>query len=433
MTGWLAGSAAAPFPIPTGTPLGGYMARTSGATSTLDPLQIGALHLETHGRSLTIVTADVIGVDRELRDRIATASGLDPATIILCASHTHSGPQGIVHRLHPIEPDAEDGTLRNRFVAIAADCVHRARARLEPVFLSIATASAAGSWTNRNAPEGPADRRLRLLATQRGDGAIQTIIAHTPCHPTVLGAESSAVSADLSGGIRRAISAFPEMAGVTILSLTGSAGDISTRYVRQAATPAEIDRLAANAVRNVREALRSAHGIAATESSLQRRTVSIALPTFREDLSADPHAEMVAAREAMVAAQGNATPPALRQAITRYQGALLRWQMAGSGDTGETKPIPATLVSLDDATALAALPVELFTSLGATIERASPFAETVIVGYANGYAGYVADAAAWDAGTYEALASPFARRAGDVLTEGVIEALRGLRGGIGRA
>ncbi|MGN6030991.1 MAG: hypothetical protein ACTHQE_04935, partial [Thermomicrobiales bacterium] len=60
--GWRAGCAATTLPIAPGTSLGGYMARTSGASTTLDPLQVGALHLETQGRSLTLVTVDAIGV-----------------------------------------------------------------------------------------------------------------------------------------------------------------------------------------------------------------------------------------------------------------------------------------------------------------------------------------------------------------------------------
>lgn len=428
--GWRGGCATAPLPIDPGTPLGGYMARTSGATGTLDPLQIGVLRLETRGRALTLVTVDAIGVDGVLRDRIAGAAGLPPETVLLAASHTHSGPQGIVRRLHPIEPDTGDAAIRERVVTLAASCIEHARTTMEPVTLGLATADASGAWANRNDSAGPVDSRLRLLTTQRGDGSFQAIVALTTCHPTVLGAESTIVSADLSGGIRRAIAALPAAQGAPVLSLTGAAGDTSTRFTRQMATPSEIDRLATIATRGVPRALATPTPIGADDTSLRHQQATIVLPSFREDLAADPDAEVNAAEAALraVEAAGNAPgSAALRQAITRHQGAILRARMAG--DDGAT---PATIAadawSLAATTALIALPVELFASLGARIERESPYAATLVVAYANGYAGYVADAAAWDAGTYEALASPFARRAGDVLVAEVGGALRTLRG-----
>ena len=432
--GWRAGCATATLPIDPGTPLGGYMARTSGATGTLDPLQVGVLHLATQGRALTIVTVDAIGMDGALRNRIAEAAGLPPETVLLAASHTHSGPQGIVRRLHPIEPDTGDEEIRDRVVRLAASCIEHARTTMEPVTLGLATADASGAWANRNDPAGPVDSRLRLLTTQRGDGSFQAIVALTACHPTILGAESTVVSADLSGGIRRAIAGMPVARGATILSLTGAAGDTSTRFTRTSATPDEIERLAAIATRDVPPALADLTPIGADDTSLRHHRTAIALPSFREDLAADPDAEVNAAEAALrvVEAAGNApgSPalrPTLRQAITRHQGAILRARMA-SDDGATPGAIAADAWSLDATTALIALPVELFASLGARIEGESPFAATLVVGYANGYAGYVADAAAWDAGTYEALASPFARRAGDVLVAEAGSGLRALHG-----
>jgi hypothetical protein len=75
--------------------------------------------------------------------------------------------------------------------------------------------------------------------------------------------------------------------------------------------------------------------------------------------------------------------------------------------------------------ALAGVPGELFASLGAQIEAATT-TTTWVVGYANGYAGYIPDRAAYAAGTYEALASPFGEGVGDVVVDGAIRALRHL-------
>ena len=65
--------------------------------------------------------------------------------------------------------------------------------------------------------------------------------------------------------------------------------------------------------------------------------------------------------------------------------------------------------------ALVAIPGELLATLGRDITTASPFPTTLILGYTNGYLGYLADAASHDAATYEALASPFAPEAADAV------------------
>src|SRR3712207_5503183 len=115
MIGWRSGAAVVPFPVPVETPLAGYAARTGPATGTLDELRVGALVLTGGERKLAMVAADVVAIDAGLVDEVARAAGLDRTELLLCASHTHSGPAGIVPRLHPTEPSATDPALRRRF------------------------------------------------------------------------------------------------------------------------------------------------------------------------------------------------------------------------------------------------------------------------------------------------------------------------------
>ncbi|MGI8405575.1 MAG: hypothetical protein ACR2OE_12585 [Thermomicrobiales bacterium] len=201
--GWQAGSAIASFPIAPGTPLGGYLDRAGPSTATLDELQIGALVLRCGNRRLAIVTADVVGVDTALVDTMANASGIPRVELLLSASHTHSGPRAIVERLHPADPSVLDPGLRARFVATAARVLAEANERCEPVTLATCEWHAHGTWSNRNDRHGPNDTRIRLLTARRSDRSLQTAIALVACHPTILGASSMVISADLIGGIRR--------------------------------------------------------------------------------------------------------------------------------------------------------------------------------------------------------------------------------------
>jgi len=70
---------------------------------------------------------------------------------------------------------------------------------------------------------------------------------------------------------------------------------------------------------------------------------------------------------------------------------------------------------LGNALNLIAISGESFTSLGASIQAASPL-PTWEMGYADGYIGYLPDQDAFDGGTCEALASPYERGVADVVT-----------------
>ena len=71
-----------------------------------DDLHARALVLDDGRRSLALLAVDAIGYDnavlgpgrdftRELRERVAAKTGLEPGSIILAASHTHSAPETI--------------------------------------------------------------------------------------------------------------------------------------------------------------------------------------------------------------------------------------------------------------------------------------------------------------------------------------------------
>ena len=205
MIGWRSGAAVVPFPVPAGTPLAGYADRTGPASGTLDELTVGALVLANGERRLALVAADVIAVDAALVDDVARAIGLDRAEVLVCPSHTHSGPAGIVPRLHPAEPGATDATLRRRFVATCAEAIASALAGLTPVEVVAGVARTVGIAANRHDPADPVDPRLSVLAARRADGSLGAVVVHFACHPTVLPAENHLVSADVPGALRRAV------------------------------------------------------------------------------------------------------------------------------------------------------------------------------------------------------------------------------------
>lgn len=412
---WRAGMARTTFPIEPGTPLGGYIAREHPATGTLDPLQIDVLLLDDGAHQMLIIGADVIAVDGDLVHQIASRAGIAEDHVLLGASHTHAGPRGIVERLHPSAAREADTALRERFVHTTVELVTEARKALEPVTLGVATGDATGAWTNRNDPTGRADLRVRVLTVRDGADQLLGAVVLFSCHPTVLAADNLLVSADLAGGIRRAI-AVRIGTGPVLLTLTGAAGDTSTRSTRRGATPEEIDRLGGIA------------GEAALAAMARTTPVSPGIRSAVEHVTLPPvdlkdrdlAAEVTLAHMRLRELETRGAPAEeIRTATTQAQGALLRSRLAELPSVEIA--IPAW--RLGEELALAGIPGELFASLGAGIEAAVR-GEAWIVGYANGYAGYIPDRAAYAAGTYEALASPFGEDVGDVVVEGAIRALR---------
>ena len=406
-TGWVAGAALVPWPVASGTPLAGYAARTGPATGTLDGLTVGALMLEREGARLALVAADVVAVDAALVGEVAAAAGLSPSELILCASHTHAGPAGIVPRLHPAEPDRLDPRLRARFVGVCADAIAAARRHLEPATMHVGRAETRGVAANRNDPDGPCDPRLSVLAARCGDGALLAVLVHFACHPTVLGAENRLVSADFPGALRRSLAAeLGDDPIVPVLFVNGAAADVSTRFTRGGQDAAEVQRIGAALAVAASDALGSArrvdgplrHGCATVE--LARRSeggMGGDLAMAHAALGGDPPGVLIDGEH--------------RRAETRAQGAALLAGMAEIDPAVVPAGIELDAWTLGDI-ALVAIPGELTAALGRRIADAGRLSP-LILGYANGYVGYLADRSAHAIGTYEALASPYAADVGE--------------------
>jgi hypothetical protein len=423
---WLGGAALLPFPVPSAVPLAGYAARTGPAVGVLDELAIATLLLTRGSDRLAIVAADVVGADAELADEVAQAAGLARSELALCATHTHSGPAGITARLHPADPDVLDRQLRTRFVATAAATLALARERLEPVELILGSARAGDVAANRNDPMGPYDDRLTILAARRPDGSFQAVLVHFACHPTILGAENRLVSADFPGVLRQEITA--ALAGhgkaPVVLFVNGAAGDVSTRFTRHGQDVAEVERIGKRLAMAAGNALAAANPL---WGSLRHGSATVRLPLRRDRASRADRA--VSAPSVPEPGATDLSPARERIAVTRAQGEAML--AALTAIPHELAAIPRTLRidawTLGDL-ALVAVPAELFVSLGREIEKAFP-GTTLILGYANGYSGYLADRTAHRSGTYEALASPFGPEAGERVAATAARLVARLRSG----
>jgi neutral ceramidase len=356
----------APLSVADGTPMAGYAARADRSSGVLDALEV---HCVVIG-GLTLVVADMLAADTALTARVRAAIGGD---VWLCATHTHSGPGG----------EAAAAAL----VDAAVSAARAASASARDCAGALHTGVLRGVGSRRGAAGDPV---VHVDVLRFGDDGVLAVV---PIHPTVLPASSTAISGDLAAAIRSSLRR--QLPGEPwVVAATGAAGDISTRRIRRAQTPAELQRLGAEAAGQIAALVRSEPTVLweAGASASAVAYDSLALPAVRRD------ADELAALGARLATALHTVPAAERRTV---ETALEGVQLATAPPLRDTIDLQLAAARLGRL-ALLAIGAEPFHSLAGELRaRLGP---AVLLGYANGDAGYLPDCAADGAG-YEALAS----------------------------
>lgn len=386
--------------------LAGYAAR-QGAISegTHDDLEAALLVLDDGTTQVAWLSLDAIGATQELVTELRTAitGHLRCDAVMVCASHSHSAPSAWAGA--PDEPAAAE--LIAAVGLLASEVAARPAV---PVTAEWSQAEVVGVGTNRHDPAGPHDRSIGVL-TLRDRGPI-ALMADFATHPTVLGPDNLRWSADWPGALRRRLR---EIAPV-VLFTQGAAGDVSARFTRLGATFDEVERLGAIAAEASQQG--ESHTLAP-----RLRLASAVVPVDRRALPdpADAEVAVQSAAEAVDALGGDPQDPAVRLAQSRLDGARVQRDLAIDRQSGPVQ-LPIDVVALGDI-AWVYLPVEPFASVGHRITELSAYPVTRVIGYSNGYLGYLADAPAHADGTYEALSSTFVPEAAEQVVAAAVELL----------
>ncbi|RMG34687.1 MAG: hypothetical protein D6725_13805 [Planctomycetota bacterium] len=303
---WRAGVARAVITPPKLMWMSGYASRNRPAEGKLHDLWAKALVLEDGTRRYVLVTLDLVGIGRELSDRIRRqlerTHGLKRSQITLATSHTHTGPVVGRNLATMYFLDAE----QKRRVAEYADflttrivrAVGQAFADLAPATLHYGENHAAFAVNRRNNREadvprlreagqlrGPVDHSVPVLAVRRPDGSLKAIVFGYACHATVLSFYKW--SGDWPGFAQLEIE--HRHPGATALFVAGCGADqnplprrkveYAERYGREMADA--VDRALSGDLRRLTPALRFAYeeiplafDRLPTEAELQRDTTS---------------------------------------------------------------------------------------------------------------------------------------------------------------
>jgi hypothetical protein len=203
--------------------MSGFVARTSPATGVHDPLLVHALVVE----DTALVTVDVVGLHEDDCARIRQRCALPADRVVVHATHTHGGPPSMHGRLGgPV-----DEAWLERLVATCAEAVDAALAEAEPVEVRAGYGADPGVARNRRRPGGPVDRALPVVHLRRPDGSLLACVVSYACHPVVLGADNTLLTADYPGVVRRVLA---DRLGGPVLFVTGCAGDANTGHTAAA-------------------------------------------------------------------------------------------------------------------------------------------------------------------------------------------------------
>ncbi len=389
--------------------MAGYAARDKPSEGKVHDLYAKALALEdSEGTRLVIVTMDLIGIPRPLRDGLETEVGkrleLPPEGLLLNASHTHCGPELRMSKaaLYDLPPERVQQAkeycerLKHKLLGLVEEAI----GKLAPANLSYTHARAGFAmnrrlpteqgFLNRPNPDGRVDHDVPVLRVDTPDGELKAVLFGYACHSTTLGFYQ--FCGDYPGFARRFVEeAHP---GAAALFLAGCGGDQNPQPRRTLELCQQHGRALANGVeaalisraRPVRGPLRPA---------LDEVTLEFAKPPSREELEEQAKS---------------------KNKYQRRHAEVLLQELEENGKIRTTYPYLVQVARFGDDLTLVALAGEVVVDYSLRLKSELGGPPVWVAGYSNDVFGYLPTLKVLNEGGYEgagamrytALPGPFA-------------------------
>jgi neutral ceramidase len=278
--------------------MSGYAARTHPSEGVYQDLWAKALALrDAGGHQAVVVTTDLIGLPGVLSDEVASRVrarfGVERATLVLNASHTHCGPAvrknlAVLYEFNEEDRkrvDAYGDELVDRLVEV----VGKALEGLAPARLSVGHGSV-GFAVNRREPtpegvkigvnpSGPVDHDVPVLKVVTRDGSLKAVLFGYACHNTTLGGDFYQIGGDYAGFAQAEIERAHPGAIALFMMLCGGDQNPNPRgtleHARRygEALAAEVGRVLGTALLPVRPPIRTALEVVSLDFAPHAREV----------------------------------------------------------------------------------------------------------------------------------------------------------------
>ena len=415
------------------------------STETHDPLLAKAIVFEQNRERYALVFCDLIGIEGNLattaRQRASKRSGVSVDHILICATHSHTGPLysgALRQHLHDaaVAKDGLDYRERVDYPDVLAerlaDVIAQAVRHLQPVTLETGRTEQRGLAFNRRfhmadgavvfnpgktnpaivRPAGPVDPSVGLVVLRNSQNAapLASITAFALHCDTVGGTQYSGdFPRYLELELQRHLGA-----GVVSCFGNGPCGDINHINVNDPLPQkghAEAARIGAVLGETVAAAL---HTLKPAKPSFAAISSKVFVP-----LQTNTPSEIAAARAKMPLV-GTRKLKFLEEVDVCRILDLALWNQT-------RRALEVQTFRLSDDTAIVGLPGEVFTGLGMAIKAASPFKNTLVIELCNDNIAYVPTQKAFAEGSYEVVNSRVAPGGGEILVETAVRLLKELK------
>ncbi len=220
-----------PDPAQYHVPLGGYGERMNAPATGIHDYTLGkALILRQGDRKFALVTLDLLGVPRSLRDEVLKrigGTGIGSDNLMLAASHTHASVEMNALNAQNVFGIPNIGIFDQKLLDFTADRVAEAIVNANKAFVPIraGTKSIEVEGLSRNRRGDPSlDKELTVTRIDSLDGKPLVVFVNFTAHPTHVGASVMEISAEWPGYLQREVEAFT---GAMCMYSNGAEGDVA--------------------------------------------------------------------------------------------------------------------------------------------------------------------------------------------------------------
>ena len=380
--------------------MAGYASRDQPARGTLIPLWAKALAMQdSAGQRGLVLTLDLVGIDRQLSQAICQSlqkeHGLQRAQVLICCSHTHTGPVvGNLRPTHYLQLDADQRALVDQYRLVLkrkiGQVASQALERLAPARFRWGSGRATFAVNRReNRPEsdvpawrtaaklkGPVDHDVPVLTVQDLAGQLKAVLFGYACHATTL--DFYQWSGDYPGFAQRNLER--DHPGCIALFWAGCGGDQNPLPRRTVALAEHYGRRLADAVDSV--VMTSAMRELAGPLTMNYREIDLPLGTLPSRTELEQNAK----------------------SANRYEAArakMLLRQIDSGQPLSPTYPYPVASWQLGDGVALVALGGEVVVDYALRLKAELAGTRTWVASYSNDVMAYIPSRRVLREGGYE--------------------------------